>query len=112
MDEYKQHLNRLAVHDEMLLTALAANGGGDRIIDARTEALVRLGAMIAVGAPSASFQYAVSSALAAGATVDEIVASLGAVTPVTGAPRVVECAPKVAFAVGYDVEDALEQFSG
>jgi hypothetical protein len=30
------------------------------------------------------------------------------VTPVTGAARIVQCAPKVALALGYDVEEALE----
>ena len=49
-----------------------------------------------------------SCALAAGATNDEIVATLEAVTPVTGAARVVLCAPKLALALGYDVEEALE----
>ena len=48
-------------------------------------------------------------ALAAGATSLEIVASLEAVTPVTGAARVVQCAPKVALALGYDVDAALER---
>jgi alkylhydroperoxidase/carboxymuconolactone decarboxylase family protein YurZ len=51
----------------------------------------------------------VAVALAAGATRDEIVASLEAVTPVTGAARVVQCAPKVGLALGYDVESALER---
>jgi len=51
----------------------------------------------------------VALALAAGATREEIVASLEAVTPVTGAPRVVGCAPKVALALGYDVAAALER---
>ena len=49
-------------------------------------------------------------ALAAGATSDEIVACLEAVTSVTGAARVVQCAPKVGLALGYDVEAALERF--
>jgi hypothetical protein len=31
------------------------------------------------------------------------------VTPVTGAARVVQCAPKVALALGYDVDAALER---
>jgi len=35
---------------------------------------------------------------------DEIVACLEAVAPVTGAARVVGCAPKVALALGYDVD--------
>ena len=56
-----------------------------------------------------SFQHAVALALAAGATSDEIVASLEVVTPVTGAARVVQCAPKVALALGYDVDAALER---
>ena len=50
-----------------------------------------------------------SAALAAGASYDEIVATLEAVTPVTGTARVVQCAPKLALALGYDVEEALEE---
>jgi 4-carboxymuconolactone decarboxylase len=111
MDAYKQHLRRLAVHDDALLDALAVDGGARTAsaIDEKTAALVRLAAMVAVDAPPHSFQHAVALALAAGATSDEIVASLGAVTPVTGAARVVQCAPKVALALGYDVDAALER---
>ena len=111
MNEYKQHLRRLAVHDEALLEAIARNGGPfatTAAIDERTAALVRVAATIAVDAAPASFQHAVALALAAGATSNEIVASLEAVTPVTGTARVVQCAPKVALALGYDVEAALE----
>ena len=39
-----------------------------------------------------------------------IVATLEAVAPVTGSARVVGSAPKLALALGYDVEAALEQF--
>ncbi len=111
MDEYKQHLRRLAVHDEALLDAIATNDSSFAtwVIDARTAALVRVAAAIAVDAAPSSFQHAVAHALAAGATSDEIVASLEAVAPVTGAARVVQCAPKVALALGYDVEAALER---
>ena len=110
MDEYKQHLRRLAVHDEALLEAIASDRSafGGRI-DERTAALVRVAATIAVDAAPHSFQHAIALALAAGATSDEIVASLEAVTPVTGAARVVQCAPKVALALGYDVDAALER---
>jgi hypothetical protein len=69
---------------------------------------VRVAAIIAVDAAPSSFQQAVTHALAAGATIDEIVATLEAVTPVVGAARVVSSAPKVALALGYDVEQALE----
>lgn len=53
------------------------------------------------------FQHAVDLALVAGATRDQIVPSLEALMPVTGAARVVQCAPKIALALGYDVDAAL-----
>ena len=111
MDEYKQHLRRLAVHDEALLEAIATDGSSfaTAVIDERTAALVRVAATIAVDAAPYSFQHAITLALAAGATSDQIVASLEAVTPVTGAARVVQCAPKVALALGYDVDTALQR---
>ena len=111
MDEYKHHLRRLAVHDDALLDALAVEGGAraTSVIDEKTAALLRVAATIAVDAAPHSFQHAVALALNAGATSDEVVASLEAVTPVTGAARVVQCAPKVALALGYDVDAALER---
>jgi alkylhydroperoxidase/carboxymuconolactone decarboxylase family protein YurZ len=111
MDEYKHHLLRLAVHDDALLEAIAVHGSSfpASVIDQRTAALVRVAASVAVDAAPASFQQAVALALAAGASRDEIVASLEAVTPVTGAARVVRCAPKLALALEYDVEAALER---
>ena len=108
-DDYKQHLRRLAIHDEALLHSLTTEGSATSNLDERTAALVRVAATVAVDAAPPSFQHAVALALAAGATREEIVASLEAVTPVTGAPRVVRCAPKVALALGYDVEAALER---
>ena len=111
MEQHRQHLRRLALHDEALLKASAAE---DRLfqasaIDPRTAELVRIAATIAVDAAPSSFQRAVSHALAAGVSADEIVATLEAVTPVTGAARVVQCAPKIALALGYDVDAALER---
>jgi 4-carboxymuconolactone decarboxylase len=110
MDDYKEHLRRLAVHDDGLLEMSAVYGDSfvTSVIDQRTEALLRIAATIAVDAAPSSFQHAVAHALAAGATSDEIVATLDAVMPVTGAARVVLCVPKVALALGYDVEEALE----
>ena len=106
--EYKEHLRRLAVHDKALVVSLTAEETPtESALDERTVALVRIAASIALDA--ASFQHAVALALAAGATRDEIVATLEAVTPVTGTSRVVAAAPKIALALGYDVEEALEE---
>jgi len=111
MDDYKRRLRQLAMHDDALLEALAVEGGACTTsgLDEKTAALVRVVATIAVDAAPCSFRHAIALALAAGATSAEIVASLEAVTPVTGAARVVQCAPKLALALGYDVDAPLEQ---
>ena len=112
MDDTSEHLRRLAIHDDAF--ARRSLVGSQLIcgsaIDGRTTALVRVAATIAVDAAPSSFQHAVALAFAAGASSDEIVATLEAVTPVTGAARAVRCAPKLALALGYDVEAALERF--
>jgi 4-carboxymuconolactone decarboxylase len=109
MDDYQEHLRRLTVHDDALVEIILSEETRrpSLALDDRTAALVRVAATIAVDAAPSSFQHAVELALAAGATKGEIVATLEAVTPVTGSARVVLCAPKLALALGYDVEEAL-----
>ena len=111
MDDYKEHLRRLAVHDERLVEVIVSEEKAltESALAAKTLALVRVAATIAVDAAPSSFQHAVSVALAAGATSNEIVATLEAVTPVTGTARVVSCAPKLALALGYHVEEGFEE---
>ena len=64
MDEYKEHLRRLAVHDDALLEAIAVEGSSydASIIDNRTAALMRVAASVAIDAALASFQHAVALA--------------------------------------------------
>jgi 4-carboxymuconolactone decarboxylase len=107
MDDYKEHLRRLTVHDDALVEKILSETIPPFALDERTAALVRVAATIAADAAPSSFQHAVALALAAGATNSEIVATLDAVTPVAGSARVVRCAPKLALALGYDVEEAL-----
>jgi alkylhydroperoxidase/carboxymuconolactone decarboxylase family protein YurZ len=109
MDDYKERLRGLALHDDRFLVLLADGSTSSSVVlGSKTAALVRVAATVAVDAAPSSFQHAVAHALAAGARCDEIVATLEAVMPVTGAARVVSAAPKLALALGYDVEDALE----
>ena len=74
----------------------------------KTHALVRLGALLAMDSASSSYQATVEAALAAGATVDEVVGTVIAVAPTVGLARVVSAAPELALALGYDVDAALE----
>ncbi len=105
-------LRRLTLGDERMLASIESGPGvhvGPCTLDPRTSALVRLGALVALDAAGASYQREVDLALAAGATVEEIVAVLTAVAPAAGSARVMSAAPRVALAVGYDVEAALER---
>ena len=84
------------------VTSIGASAGSS--LDAPTFALARVAALIATEAALASYQWAVESALAAGASVREIVDVLVAVAPVVGLARVTSAAPELALALGYDVE--------
>jgi 4-carboxymuconolactone decarboxylase len=109
-------LRRLALNDEKVVrSAVGADpqslcGGGD--LDAKTSALVRLAALLSIGAATSSCRAAVELARAAGATDDEIVGVLVAVAPAVGGARVVGAAPRLALAIDYDVEDVGEVWEG
>ena len=85
-------------------------GSGSRAgLDERTLALVRLSALVATGAGPACFQRDVASARAAGATDDDMVATLVAVAPIVGLSRLVSTTSRLALGMGYDVDAALEE---
>jgi alkylhydroperoxidase/carboxymuconolactone decarboxylase family protein YurZ len=77
-------------------------------LDARTEALVRVGAMIALDAPAVAYADPVAIALASGATAAEVVGALLAVAPDVGMARVVSATQGLSLAIGYDIDAALE----
>ena len=77
-------------------------------LDEKTAALARLAALVALRAAPASYHRCVERALAAGASVDDVVDTLKAVAPSVGLARVVAAAPGLALAVGYDIDAALE----
>ena len=109
--EYEERLRSLAISDERFVQSVLGIGL-DTIdvsrLDAKTHALVRLGALLAIDAAPSSYQANVETAVAAGASVDEIVGAMIAVAPITGVARVVSAAPELALALGYDVDEALE----
>jgi 4-carboxymuconolactone decarboxylase len=108
---HEESLRRLALHDEQCIRSLLGiRLSGDKTagLDPKTHALVRLAALIALGASGVSYGWAVDAALAAGATADEIVGTLIAVAPITGLARVVSATPAVARSIGYDIDRAFE----
>lgn len=113
MDEREDMLCSLVLHDDSVIASVLAMGvdtWDPSPIDAKTSALVRLGALIALDAPVVSYQSCITMALAAGATADDIVDTLIAVAPIAGGVRVVVAAPALALAIGYDIDAALEAY--
>jgi alkylhydroperoxidase/carboxymuconolactone decarboxylase family protein YurZ len=110
----EEKLRRLALHDERLIESLLAMNVSDvenSGLDPRTHALVRLGALVVMGGDPVSFHWSVGSAMAGGATKDDIVGTLIAVAPIGGLTGVISATPEIALPIGYDIDAALEAFN-
>jgi alkylhydroperoxidase/carboxymuconolactone decarboxylase family protein YurZ len=95
----------LACGDERVLERLAGLRLANREasgLDARTYALVRIAALVALGAPPAAYAGQVEAADAAGVTAAEVLGVLVAVTSQVGATRVVAAAGEIAFSLGLE----------
>ena len=100
-------LRRLALVD------FTEEGGAGReaevvSLDPKTLALARLAALIAEGGAVSSYSELADAAVSSDATPDDCVDVLVDIVEIVGAPRVVEAAPKLALALGHDIESALE----
>ena len=110
--------------DEATRTALAALALGDPDLlgeslelraelqrrsglDPRSFALVKIAALMALDAPPASYLWQVSNALEAGATPQDLIGVLLAVTPQIGGPRAVAAAPELMVALGLSLPDGV-----
>ena len=112
---HEEGLRRLVLHDEgciqsMLGIQLSYNDAPG--LDPKTQALVRLGGLVAMGAAPVSYHWAAEAALDAGATAEDVVGTLVAVAPICGLARVISATPEVALAIGYDIDRAFETFDG
>lgn len=104
MQRVERTLRRLALSDERYLRSALSDPGVTSDLDAKSQALIRLGALLAIGAGTVSLRWTVELAAAAGATDEEIVGVLLAITPAVGHARVVGVAPHLGLALGYDFE--------
>jgi len=110
VSEARDLLRRLAAADERSLQKAMAptpEFDGDYALtkpalDRRTRVLVRLAALIAVGACTESLRWAVELASTTGADDDALAAVLVATGSATGSARLVESAPRLALALGFD----------
>ena len=120
----EERLRRLVLHDErciqsMLSIHLDTNEAAG--LDPKTQALVRLGGLVALGGSCFSYHWAVEAALAVGATAEDVVGTLVAMAPISvvarlaneyGLAHVISAIPDVALALGYDLDAAFEEHNG
>ena len=107
MDEVERLLRQLALNDEPSVREVLVTGDdrmGRTRLDQKVGLLVRLGALLTLGAATSSLRVTVEQAIEAGASEPEIVDVLVTVGPAVGLARVVAAAPRLALALGYDVE--------
>ncbi|HET8977283.1 MAG TPA: carboxymuconolactone decarboxylase family protein [Solirubrobacteraceae bacterium] len=107
MDDVERLLRLLSINDEASIDRILA-GAEERefshALGRKVNLLVRLGALLALGAPTTSLKATVQQAVDAGATEAEITDVLVTVAPAVGLARVVASAPRLATALGYDID--------
>ena len=109
--DYTEQLRCLAINDARFVETVSRAGVGRQGLDPKSLALVRLGGLVAVGGAVPSYGELSDAALSAGASANEIVDVLVGLIPIVGLPCVVAAAPKIALALGYDVEEGLMSHS-
>lgn len=74
-------------------------------LDTRTEALLRIAALLSVDSDTATFRWAVDLATAAGVDDDEIVSGLVTVAPIIGLARLNSSLPRLFEALDLELVD-------
>lgn len=81
---------------------------GNDVSGGVSTALARVAAAIAIGASPDTIRTLTNKGLLAGATEDQIVRTLFATAPLVGSARLMSAAPDIARAVGYDIDQVIE----
>jgi hypothetical protein len=109
--DLEELFRRLALGDTTYLdqrTLDRSTTRGDRRLDATGEALLRIGALASSDGSTSSWQHAISDGRDAGLTTDQLVDAVLVLAPVIGAHKTCAIAPKVAAALGIDIEAMFE----
>jgi len=112
--DYTERLRSLAVNNAHFVDQVDGTDTEQSGLDPKSLALVRLAGLVAIGGAVPSYGELSDAAVSAGASTNEIVDVLVGLIPIVGLPCVVAAAPKIALALGYDVEEEelLQQGSG
>ncbi|MCW3019528.1 MAG: hypothetical protein JWN10_1836 [Solirubrobacterales bacterium] len=106
-DQQRDTLREISESDDTAIANLiairVAEAADDSDLDAKTFSLVNIAALVATGGDDASYLLHVTAALDAGASVDEITATLTAVAPNVGVFKMVAAADPLATALGINL---------
>ena len=105
--DYRQRLRSMAINQQGVVESEAGLSELGAL-DPKTLALARLAALVAIGGAGPSFGEQATAAVSAGASADELVDVIVGVASIVGVPRVVAAAPRLALALGFDVEDSVD----
>jgi 4-carboxymuconolactone decarboxylase len=105
----EETLARIALRNDRFISSLPSSAEEGIKLDRRTCALARLAVLIQIGGATASFIASVEEARTAGASEEEIVDTLLVVLPSVGVVRASSAAPKIALALGYQLDSVLEE---
>ena len=110
MRSVEEAFRRLTLGDPEFIAAIGERGGSAMTchLDAPTQALLRIAALIGVDAPASSYRSVVAEAQISGTRIEDLLGVLYAVAEQVGSARLIAAAPRIALAAGYDVEAALE----
>jgi len=97
--EHRELLRRLTLNDEKTLRQVISGRkvGKRRLLDDRTQALVKLAGLVALDAEITSIQVVRDELWATGVDVEEIVDTVIAVAPIVGTARVASTIPRLAI---------------
>ncbi len=108
VERHRQVLYRCATGDGSFTAERAGRDAGFAALEPKADALVRIGALGALGAPEALWRHAIARAFEAGASDEDIVATLISVATIIGQARVTSAAPAIARGIGYEVDGAFQ----
>ena len=107
--ERKRHvLSRCATGDESFTAERRGRDARFAALEPKADALVRISALVALGAPEALCRSAIARAFEAGACDEDVVATLISVATIIGHARVASAAPAIARGIGYEIDGALQ----
>ena len=92
-----------------LLAGMTADSLDASSLDEQSIMLVRLAALVASGAPSASYALNLAAAGEVGLDAEDVRGVLTAIAPIVGSSRVVAATGRIVLAIGVAIEVALEE---